>query len=249
MRREDRVLDEYLAAAARTGDRAALGELARRWEMRLLRHAWRLIGDADEARDVAQDAWVDHSNEVGNSTLYPKANSWYMGANVPGKVRVFTPYIGGVGPYREKCVVRKARLAIPTDIGKENLRLTVFGRTSKTDDSAGTTETRTTRTVNTGKDGRETRENRVEAQVRGKNSFEQIINDWMTAPKNSEILFQLTSEADDEKKLKFDGREFESQLPLDARLVDRAVVAQAQFRDRDACRGVAQRALRHRCRP
>jgi cyclohexanone monooxygenase len=59
--------------------------------------------DTMEATPEAQDAWVAHSIEVGNSTLYPKANSWYMGANVPGKVRVFTPYIGGVGPYREKC--------------------------------------------------------------------------------------------------------------------------------------------------
>jgi cyclohexanone monooxygenase len=51
----------------------------------------------------AQDAWVDHVNEVGHLTLYPRANSWYMGANVPGKPRVFMPYIGGVGVYRQKC--------------------------------------------------------------------------------------------------------------------------------------------------
>jgi cyclohexanone monooxygenase len=36
-------------------------------------------------------------------TLYPRAKSWYMGANVPGKPRIFMPYIGGVGVYREKC--------------------------------------------------------------------------------------------------------------------------------------------------
>ena len=36
-------------------------------------------------------------------TLYPRANSWYMGANIAGKPRVFMPYIGGVGPYRAKC--------------------------------------------------------------------------------------------------------------------------------------------------
>jgi len=36
-------------------------------------------------------------------TLYPKAASWYMGANIPGKPRVFLPYIGGVGAYRQKC--------------------------------------------------------------------------------------------------------------------------------------------------
>jgi hypothetical protein len=35
--------------------------------------------------------------------LFPLANSWYMGANIPGKPRVFMPYIGGVGPYRQKC--------------------------------------------------------------------------------------------------------------------------------------------------
>ena len=51
----------------------------------------------------AQEDWVAHSNEVAYSTLYPKAASWYMGANVPGKPRVFLPYIGGVGAYRDKC--------------------------------------------------------------------------------------------------------------------------------------------------
>jgi cyclohexanone monooxygenase len=56
-----------------------------------------------EAQPDAQDAWVDHVNEVGNLTLYPRANSWYMGANVPGKPRIFMPYIGGVGVYRQKC--------------------------------------------------------------------------------------------------------------------------------------------------
>ena len=56
-----------------------------------------------EATPEAQEAWVQHVNEVGNMTLYPKAPSWYMGANIPGKPRVFMPYIGGVGVYRQKC--------------------------------------------------------------------------------------------------------------------------------------------------
>jgi cyclohexanone monooxygenase len=51
----------------------------------------------------AENAWVDHVNEVAYSTLYPSANSWYMGANIPGKPRVFMPYIGGVGAYRRTC--------------------------------------------------------------------------------------------------------------------------------------------------
>jgi cyclohexanone monooxygenase len=52
---------------------------------------------------TAEDEWTQHVTEVGNTTLYPSANSWYMGSNVPGKPRVFMAYIGGVGPYRERC--------------------------------------------------------------------------------------------------------------------------------------------------
>ena len=56
-----------------------------------------------EAEPAAQDDWVDHVNEVAHRTLYPRAASWYMGANVQGKPRVFMPYIGGVGDYRRRC--------------------------------------------------------------------------------------------------------------------------------------------------
>jgi cyclohexanone monooxygenase len=59
--------------------------------------------EAMEANRDAEDKWVAHVNEVAYSTLYPQANSWYMGANVPGKPRIFMPYIGGVGPYRQIC--------------------------------------------------------------------------------------------------------------------------------------------------
>ena len=59
--------------------------------------------DAIEATGEAEDDWVAHVNEVAYRTLYPAANSWYMGANIPGKPRIFMPYIGGVGAYREKC--------------------------------------------------------------------------------------------------------------------------------------------------
>jgi cyclohexanone monooxygenase len=58
---------------------------------------------AIEATEAAQDEWVAHVNEVAETTLFPQANSWYLGANVPGKPRVFMPYIGGLGVYREKC--------------------------------------------------------------------------------------------------------------------------------------------------
>jgi cyclohexanone monooxygenase len=56
-----------------------------------------------EASSAAQDAWVQHVNEVADTTLFPRGNSWYVGANVPGKPRVFMPYIGGFPLYRDKC--------------------------------------------------------------------------------------------------------------------------------------------------
>ena len=56
-----------------------------------------------EATKEAEDKWVAHVNEVAQQTLYPQANSWYMGANIPGKPRIFMPYIGGVGVYRRIC--------------------------------------------------------------------------------------------------------------------------------------------------
>ncbi|MDC1295518.1 cyclohexanone monooxygenase, partial [Myxococcota bacterium] len=56
-----------------------------------------------DAEEEAQTGWVAHVNDVANATLMPKAGSWYMGANVPGKPRVFMPYGAGVGIYREIC--------------------------------------------------------------------------------------------------------------------------------------------------
>ena len=56
-----------------------------------------------EAEQAAEDAWVQHNNEVADRTLYPLANSWYVGANIPGKPRVFMPYVGGVTAYKKKC--------------------------------------------------------------------------------------------------------------------------------------------------
>ncbi|MCB1744503.1 MAG: cyclohexanone monooxygenase, partial [Gammaproteobacteria bacterium] len=54
------------------------------------------------ATEAAQAAWVAHNNAVADATLYPLANSWYVGANIPGKPRVFMPYVGGVQAYTQK---------------------------------------------------------------------------------------------------------------------------------------------------
>ncbi len=56
-----------------------------------------------EAQEDAEDAWLQHNNAVADRTLYPLANSWYVGANIPGKPRVFMPYVGGVSAYKKKC--------------------------------------------------------------------------------------------------------------------------------------------------
>lgn len=73
------------------------------WIGDLLRHArQRGVTEIEPALE-AQDAWVAHVNELASRTLFMEADSWYLGANVPGKPRVFMPYVGGVGPYRQLC--------------------------------------------------------------------------------------------------------------------------------------------------
>ena len=56
-----------------------------------------------EATREAEDRWMAHHEEVAATTLFPSCNSWYVGANVPGKPRTVTPYTGGMPAYREKC--------------------------------------------------------------------------------------------------------------------------------------------------
>jgi cyclohexanone monooxygenase len=56
-----------------------------------------------EADETAQDDWVAHVSDLAEGTLFTQANSWYIGANIPGKPRVFMPYLGGVDTYQTKC--------------------------------------------------------------------------------------------------------------------------------------------------
>ncbi len=58
-RSRSRILDEYLVASAKAGDRKAFARLAESWQKRLLAHAFRLTGDAEMALDVVQDGWAD----------------------------------------------------------------------------------------------------------------------------------------------------------------------------------------------
>ena len=56
-----------------------------------------------EATKAAEDRWVEHVNQAANKTLFPLANSWFLGANIPGKPRVFMPYVAKIGVYRQEC--------------------------------------------------------------------------------------------------------------------------------------------------
>ena len=56
-----------------------------------------------EATAADEDAWVAHNREVGSLSIRSACGSWYLGANIPGKPRVFMPYVGGFPAYVEKC--------------------------------------------------------------------------------------------------------------------------------------------------
>jgi len=58
-----------------------------------------------EPTTQAEEAWIAHVNEVAQGTMYtaPSCNSWYLGANIPGKPRIFMPYVGGYPQYKARC--------------------------------------------------------------------------------------------------------------------------------------------------
>jgi cyclohexanone monooxygenase len=59
--------------------------------------------DAIEPEAEAEQDWVAHVNGVAARTLYPRADSWYSGSNIPGKPRVFMPYVAGIPAYIRVC--------------------------------------------------------------------------------------------------------------------------------------------------
>jgi cyclohexanone monooxygenase len=78
-----------------------------------------------EPTQEAEERWVEHVRAEGEATLYPRARSWYMGANVPGKPRVLLPYVTGVGAYRREC----DRIV---ENGFEGFAVGAFGRRDET---------------------------------------------------------------------------------------------------------------------
>ncbi len=51
----------------------------------------------------AEEDWVAHVTEVADGTLLPLTDSWWVGANIPGKPRMLYPYVGGLGNYTQRC--------------------------------------------------------------------------------------------------------------------------------------------------
>ena len=74
------------------------------WVSACLEHLRARQANRIDATPEAESAWVHEVNDIAAQTLYSKANSWFVGANVPGKPRVFMPYVGGFSVYREKCL-------------------------------------------------------------------------------------------------------------------------------------------------
>ena len=56
-----------------------------------------------EASAEKEEEWIQHHDEIAESTLLMKTNSWYTGANIEGKPRRLLSYVGGVGVYKEIC--------------------------------------------------------------------------------------------------------------------------------------------------
>lgn len=73
------------------------------WVADCLAHVAQRGADVIEVTAEGEEAWVEHVNALADATLYPRASSWYVGANIPGKPRVFMPYVGGCGNYRREC--------------------------------------------------------------------------------------------------------------------------------------------------
>ncbi len=102
-------------------------------------------------------------------------------------------------PYREPKFIRKVKLPIPQDIGKENLTLSVFGLNMKVED------------LDVPSDSKENKASSFKIEDNNNSDFSTLIRNWASSPKNSDILFQLSVEGEDNKKLKMNNKDYEIQ--------------------------------------
>ena len=73
------------------------------WIVDCIGHLRDIGAQTIEPIDKYEDDWVEHVNEVSKISLRSTCSSWYVGANIPGKPRVFMPYIGGFPVYVDRC--------------------------------------------------------------------------------------------------------------------------------------------------
>ncbi len=102
-------------------------------------------------------------------------------------------------PFREPKFIRKVKLPIPQDIGKETLTLSVFGLNSKIEDLDATAESKDSKTSS------------FKSEENVALDFSSVIRNWASSPKNSDILFQITIDGDENKKLKMNNKDYEIQ--------------------------------------
>ena len=122
-RSHDRRLPELLHASPGPGSPSVLSNMAVSieqhvdWVADCLEDMREEGFETIEPTPLAEAGWNQHVQDCAAITLHPTANSWYMGANVPGKPRVFLPYIGGVDAYRQACdeVVAQGLPRVPAD--------------------------------------------------------------------------------------------------------------------------------------
>lgn len=102
-------------------------------------------------------------------------------------------------PFREPKFIRKVKLPIPQDIGKESLTLSVFGLNMKVED------------LDVPSDSKEGKTSNYKLEESNSSDFSSVIRNWASSPKNSDILFQITVEGDENKKLKMNNKDYEIQ--------------------------------------
>jgi hypothetical protein len=73
------------------------------WIVECLRHMRDQGYSSIDPKPEAEEEWRKHTNEVANQSLFPQAESWYFGKNIPGKAKEALNYMGGLPKYREKC--------------------------------------------------------------------------------------------------------------------------------------------------
>jgi cyclohexanone monooxygenase len=79
------------------------GESHADWIAECIAHLEKQGASAIEALPEAETEWWERAGEIAGMTLFPSTDSWYTGANVPGKKRVFMPFAGGFQLYQQMC--------------------------------------------------------------------------------------------------------------------------------------------------